>query len=173
MQFPIMSKGITLNEIPNKIAIYLEFGNCRQKCKGCHSPHLFHRPAHYTTLDEILTYVTDQKEKGANAVVLMGGTHNKNVTFNMMKHLIKQLSQILPVGLYSGLPVRATIHQQYKQMIELTYLKVGDYQAQNGGLDKPSTNQRFYARSPLLGRWRDCTYIFQQQKEKPNDTKQN
>ena len=37
---PVHSVGITLNEVPDKVAFYITLGNCTQRCKGCHSPEL-------------------------------------------------------------------------------------------------------------------------------------
>ena len=168
MQFPIINKGITLNEIPNRIAVFFEIGGCRQKCRGCHSPHLADLPEDFMSLDEIIEYTKKQKDNGATAVVLLGGTNNRKTTYEMMVALIKNLSTILPVGLYSGRPVNSSIHTSYAKLLELTWFKVGDYKARCGGLDDPHTNQRFYVRTPLLKRWVDCTYIFQGE---TNDTR--
>lgn len=167
MLFPIVNKGITFNEIPNRIAVFFEFGGCRQKCKGCHSPHLAKTPPALSPLEDLIEYAKTQKEKGATAIVLLGGTNNKKVTHEMMITLIKRLSEVLPCGLYSGRPVNSAVHAEYAKLLELSWFKIGDYQERYGGMDNPNTNQRFLVRTPLLRRWRDCTYIFQ--KEGQND----
>ena len=71
---PVVSKGVTLNELPDKIAVYFEIGECVRGCKGCHSPHLQVPVPHKMTLEEMCNYAELQIERGANSLVLMGGT---------------------------------------------------------------------------------------------------
>lgn len=164
MKLPVVNKGITFSEIPNKVSVFLEMGGCRQKCKGCHSAEWLCTHINqdfWTDLEDLKAYVTKEKNNGAQAVVIMGGTNNTGVTLPMIIETIKELSKILPVGLYSGLPVNARAHKILAKVLELKYLKVGNYIEQRGPLDNPKTNQKFFARGVLLPNWHDMTYIFQ------------
>ena len=98
---PVVSKGVTLNELPDKIAVYFEIGECVRGCKGCHSPHLQVPVPHKMTLEEMCNYAELQIERGANSLVLMGGTTN-SMDFDTLKGVIDALSLIAPLGLYSG-----------------------------------------------------------------------
>ena len=162
LKLPVVNKGITFTEIPDHIAVFFEIGGCRVKCKGCHSPYL-HTCIHndlYTSIEDMKAYVENQKAKGANAIVLMGGTYNHGMDMKILINTIRELSKILPVGIYSGLPCGVHYHTVLKDIEELQWLKIGDYQEALGGLDSPKTNQKFYARSPY-GIWENCTHLFQ------------
>lgn len=142
---PIYSKGVTLTEVPDKLAVYFEIGNCKQNCKGCHSPMLQFRnnECYLTYLKDMKRYAEDEIEKGANAIVLMGGTTNEGVSFNDLKTIINTLSEIAPVCLYSGSDDER-LHRELLYKTTLTWLKTGSYDEEKGGLDQRSTNQRFY-----------------------------
>ena len=164
LKLPVVNKGITFTEIPDHITVFFEIGGCKMKCKGCHSPYL-HTPIHkdlFTPIEEMKAYAESLKAKGANAIVLMGGTYNCGVPIEKLVGAIKALSTILPVGIFSGLPCGAFAHMVLKDIEELQWLKIGDYKEALGGLDSPNTNQKFYARSPL-GTWENHTHLFRKQ----------
>ena len=177
MNYPIINKGVTFTEIPGEISVFFEFGGCKQNCKGCHSAEWNSVPIAkdlYTSLEDIKKFAIRQKEQGATAIVLMGGTNNTGVTNEGLIALIEELSSILPVGLYSGLPDRAVIHDYLKKRTRLRWLKTGEWIEDRGGLDKPYTNQLFYERNTLLdgtAAWWECSYIKFRAKEFKNDGK--
>lgn len=164
IKLPVVDKGITLTEIPDHLTVFFEIGGCKCKCKGCHSPHL-NTPICkdlYTSIVDMRTYAESQKAKGATAIVLMGGTNNYGVTIEKLIGAIKELSKVLPVGVYSGLPCGASASFVLKDIEELQWLKIGDYKEDLGGLDSPTTNQKFFARSPL-GFWENKTHLFRKE----------
>ena len=164
LKLPVVNKGITFTEIPDHITVFFEIGGCKMKCKGCHSPYL-HTSIHkdlYTSIEDMKAYAENQKAKGATAIVLMGGTYNYGVPVENLIGAIKELSKTLPVGIFSGLHCDSSIHFILKDIEELQWLKIGDYKEALGGLDSPTTNQHFYARSPR-GTWEDCTHLFRKQ----------
>lgn len=139
---PVYSTGVTMNEVPDHLAFYIEMGNCKQKCKGCHSPHLWNTVDNPMSIEELEFLAYDAINKGANAIVLMGGTTN-GIPYPHLVRLIDKLSQIAPVCLYSG-------SDDYKQDMliaittQLTWLKIGSYQEELGGLSSKTSNQKFY-----------------------------
>ena len=172
---PLISSGITLNEIPGRIAVYFELGNCTQGCPGCHSPHLTQQQVlAITPIEELEGIAETQATKGANAIVLMGGTTNGIAEVDLIT-LCERLSNILPVCLYSGRD-DLVADQVVAEGAGLTWLKTGSYQEKRGGLDSPTTNQRFYECRPhhqytvdgiYIGSYVefiDQTYLFQTQK---------
>ena len=139
---PVYSTGVTMNEVPDHLAFYIEMGNCKKKCKGCHSPHLWNTVDNPMSIEELEFLAYDAINKGANAIVLMGGTTN-DIPYPHLVRLIDKLSQIAPVCLYSG-------SDDYKQDMliaittQLTWLKTGNYQEELGGLSSKTSNQKFY-----------------------------
>lgn len=146
-KYPVVDITVSLNELPGEMAVALVFGNCTQKCKGCHSDYL-QTPIFtdlWQDLEVLKTKVKKQRDHGATAVVLMGGTTN-GVEPGDLEKLIKELATILPVGIYSGLPEKALYHKFLRGIEGLTWLKTGSYIEELGGLETPGTNQKLYQR---------------------------
>ena len=139
---PVVSTGITLNEVPDKIAYFIELGSCTQRCKGCHSEELWEEVESPTSLEDVLRGAEKAIESGANAIVLMGGTCNKMSTPDLLK-VLDGLSEIAPTCLYSGLDDEET-NTYIAEHSGITWLKTGSYKEELGGLSSPTTNQRFY-----------------------------
>lgn len=161
MKLPVVNVTVSMNELPNYIAVAVEFGNCKQKCHGCHSEWLsIPLPKKsWMELEDLMCLINKQVKQGADAIVLMGGTNN-GVEPKELIEAINILSHYAPVGLYSGLPVHAAIHERLKDDdVKLSFLKVGDYKAKLGGLTSPGTNQRFYQKNGE-GVWEDITFLF-------------
>lgn len=142
---PLVKKGITFNEVPDKMAVYLELGDCFQGCKGCHSPELSKcmKLSDYTDSDDIRRWVVDQIDSGANAIVVLGGTTASLLNTEDLIYFLRDLAQIAPVCLYSGSDFEAT-DKMIADQGDCTWLKTGSYKEELGGLDNPKTNQRFY-----------------------------
>ena len=147
----MVNLGVTLNEIPDKVAVFVELGQCKNICKECHSAYYIHNKLHpdlYTPLDLIVYKVQRQVHKGANAIVIMGGTNNYDMDTEKLIKLINTLADIAPVGVYSGILDGAMVHRDIIKNSKLTWLKTGEYNAKLGGLNSPTTNQRFYFINP-------------------------
>ena len=122
ISLPIVTTGITFTEIPDNIAYFMEIGNCTQKCKGCHSPHLQGDTVEPTFLKDIINDCIKAKQQGATAILLLGGTTN-GIPINTLNLIIKELSFILPVGIYSGAPVDSDCHKYLFDNLMLKWLK--------------------------------------------------
>lgn len=159
LKLPVVNKGVTLSEIPGEIAVFFELGNCKRKCKGCHSPMLQIplKKVHWTDIEEMVHYANLEKSRGATAIVLMGGTTNGVDPYDLQE-VIERLSVILPVGIYSGAASSSIIHEFLKSQTKLTWLKTGEYREGLGGLNSINTNQRLYKRTADW--WEDITGIF-------------
>lgn len=168
MKLPVVNITISLNEIPDYIAVAIEFGNCKQRCKGCHSPWngICLKKDTWMELEDVMYQVNKYVKQGAKAIVLMGGTNNGIPTDDLIK-AINILGSYAPIGIYSGLEDNADIHKLLKTHTKLQWLKTGSYKAKLGGLDSPTTNQKFWEYNHDLMEWIDRTYLFQQRKEKP------
>lgn len=169
MKLPVVSISLTLNEIPDHLAVAIELGNCKRNCKGCHSPWLSYKlPRNkWADFEYVMCKVNEQVKKGANAIVIMGGTYNGIPTADLIE-AINILSHYAPVGIYSGLPYAAAIHKDLRANSKLTWLKTGSYIRKLGGLTLPTTNQQFFERR-ADGAWEDITHVFQVSGRSEND----
>lgn len=140
---PVAGTGITLTEIPGRIAFYFEIGNCTQGCPQCHSPHLSQQQTFaFYTIEDMERMAEHAAEQGADAIVLMGGTTN-GIPVDDLVALLMRLSHILPVCLYSGSD--DMVHDfAIAERAWIQWLKTGSYDEVRGGLTSPTTNQRFY-----------------------------
>lgn len=139
---PVVSTGITLTEIPDRITYFIELGNCTQNCAGCHSPHLADSVKTPISLEGVERMAERAAEQGADAIALMGGTTNGLRESDIIQ-ILRCLSVILPVCLYSGSD-DAERDQYLAKQGNATWLKTGSYKAELGGLTSATTNQHFY-----------------------------
>lgn len=175
MKFPVNNISITLSELPGEVAIFIEFNCCTQRCQGCHSKHLW-TESYFLTATEILAEVEKQlvKNPEVTAICLIGGTTNFGVSETDLKNLMSLLYSHfrLPMGLYSG---QEEDLMSWLKVRGLEWLKTGSYVAELGGLEVPTTNQRFYHRQTesvifdtsgfavsTTYQWLDITYKFQE-----------
>ncbi|MBM6701110.1 4Fe-4S cluster-binding domain-containing protein [Megasphaera elsdenii] len=153
-KLPIVNKGITLTEIPNRISVFFEIGNCTCHCDGCHSPELW--DTNYTrpnmTVQEMIDYVHEQYKLGANAVVIMGGWNNEEVSRSALILLLLDLSCEFQVGIYVGDDYLGCLPR-----LPIKWIKSGRYEKDKGGLDSPTTNQKFYEFNSYYQTWEDKT----------------
>ena len=161
IKLPVTNITVSLNELPNHIAVAIELGNCKQRCKGCHSEWLsIPLPkSSWMELETLMYEVNKHIKNGADAIVLMDGTNN-GVSPDDLVEAINILSHYAPIGIFSGLPVKAAIHEVLKEEAKLSFLKVGDYKEKLGGLASKTTNQRFFTKT-YEGVWEDTTFMFQ------------
>lgn len=168
---PVVSTGITLNEVPDKVAFFIELGSCTQRCKGCHSKELWEEVKEPTSLDALLKEAEEAIDKGANAIVLMGGTCN-GLNIKELSTILQALSDIAPTCLYSGSD-NQKLNRFFAENTNITWIKTGSYKEELGGLSSPTTNQRFYRKEyeEIFKKHQylmtkmvlvDCTHLFQE-----------
>lgn len=165
--YPVVSYSVSLQDIPNHIAFVINMGNCTKGCEGCHSKDVMGYDACNLTkrvpLEEVLAEAYKVYKQGVRVCCIMGGTTNDGVTKASLTALINILSLIFKVGLYSGSDGDINdegINSYYAYCTPLTYLKVGSYKKELGGLSSDKTNQKFYERDWLDGEWHDRTSLF-------------
>lgn len=139
---PIVGYRVSLNEFPEHISFVIEIGGCLKNCPDCHRPDMRDTSATYTPYSVIDSKVKEAIKKGANAIIIMGGTTNKFLT-NELIRLINYLAYYAPVCLYSGSDDEK-YHRELVKKTNLSALKTGSYKKELGGLTSPTTNQRFY-----------------------------
>lgn len=142
-------------EVPNETTLGISLTGCKIKCDGCHSPELWKDTGKILTIDNferILDY-----HDGITCVLLMGGEHDINTLKNLF--YVATL-RTLKTAWYCGLD---SIPNNSKDILNyLDYIKLGHFDKELGGLNSPTTNQRFYkvihgGENPAL---EDMTFMF-------------
>lgn len=162
---------VVFTEVPNEISLAINITGCTIHCKGCHSQWLWSNKGKELTKDELHNLI--ENNKGITTVLFMGGDNFIGQLTRCAKN-IKHCYPNLKVAWYSG---RSNLDDSRDSGIKtlmtcLDYVKVGPYVKHLGGLDNPSTNQRFYRIDrvpaieghPELGtklKLIDQTYLFQ------------
>ena len=142
---------VTFAEIPNEITLAINISNCPCHCEGCHSPYLSKNIGEILDLQHLTDLIDAQK--GISCVCIMGGDNAPSEVDEIAEN-IKEYYHSLKVGWYSG-------KQELSKYIDLEnfdYIKLGPYKKELGGLNKKTTNQRFYkvVDNELI----DITYMF-------------
>jgi len=143
-----ISTCIALQEVPDEISLIINISGCPHHCEGCHSQYLWE----YTGRDLIadIQGLINKHKEYVSCICLMGGDYNVaelNYVFNLIAN--NRLRTCLYTGL-NHIPIG---------LMMLDYIKIGEYKKELGGLDKITTNQRFYKN--VNGQYRDITKIFQ------------
>lgn len=133
--FNFSAEQIVFQEVPDEVSLAFTITGCQLGCKGCHSVDSW--PAH-SGLALTETYLEQrlQQYKGLiSCVLFLGGEWQPTTLLGFLKQVRQHQ---LHTCLYTGLD-----HVSPQLSAELTYLKTGRWQPELGGLDSPTTNQRF------------------------------
>jgi len=126
---------ITLQEVPGEISICFSICGCNIHCIGCHSPILWKEKNGQKLTSNIFKNTLEKYKNSASCVLFMGGEWHKKELINYLNYAQKEGYKTC---LYSGeknIEVDITKH--------LNWLKTGKWIAELGGLDSPTTNQKF------------------------------
>ena len=145
--------SIVFQEVPNEVTLAINISGCPHKCEGCHSKYLWEDKGDYISED---IYGLIQKYNGLITCVCFMGGEQAPLDLLYCLYIVRQCG--LKTCLYSGID-----SLNYLKALGITsscdYVKIGHYDQQLGGLDSPTTNQRFFSRigESLV----DTTYLFQ------------
>ena len=131
---------IVWQEVPGEVSLAFLFSGCPLRCKGCHSAD--------TWKEGIGTELTEDYLKGRlkryhgliSCVLFMGGEWQPEA---LQKMLAIVAQEGLKACLYTGLEREELEAVSDGILPYLTYLKTGRWQMELGGLDSPTTNQKF------------------------------
>lgn len=126
---------IVLQEVPNEVSLCFTITGCKIACKGCHSTHLWNDNNGTLLTDEIYHEILDKYSGMISCVLFMGGEWCK---YRLIELLKIAKSRNLKTCLYSGEDGIST-----EIMDELTFMKLGKWTEELGGLDSITTNQQF------------------------------
>ncbi len=129
---------IVFQEIPNEISLALYMTGCPLRCKGCHSPELWNPINGQELSEETLNALIDRYEGSTSCLLFMGGEWEPA---KLIQFVLLGKSRGLKVALYTG----CELEQLPRELVlQLDYLKTGPWIEHLGGLNSPTTNQRFY-----------------------------
>lgn len=129
--------SIVMQEVPNEVSLAINISGCPHKCEGCHSKYLWEYDGEYL-IDDI-EKLLNQYSGLITCVCFMGGDQNQD---DLLYCINMANTKGLKTCLYSGVD---DINMINKEIIEvLDYIKIGRYIEKYGGLDKNTTNQKFF-----------------------------
>lgn len=143
-----ISTCIALQEVPDEISLIINVSGCPHHCEGCHSQYLWEYKGNYL-LDDIEQLINEHGLY-TTCVCIMGGDYN-----------IFELNQLIGYISMRGYKTCVYLGCDYLpiELDAVDYLKIGSYKKEFGGLDKLTTNQRFYKR--VNDQYVDITRVFQ------------
>lgn len=131
---------ITVQDVPDEIALTISLSGCPLHCKGCHSQFTWDSKYGEELTDEKFKTLLS-KNKHISCVLFYGGEWQIERLLELIK-IAKEFN--LKTCLYTGL-ILEEIKQTKQQLLDiLDYIKVGRWIQEKGGLNKKNTNQRFY-----------------------------
>lgn len=135
----LASYDIVFQEVPGEVTLALNISGCPNRCSGCHSPHL--REDIGETLDEaMLAGLLADYGASATCVCFMGGDGDPAEVERLAGFVRRISGRKLKTAWYSGRPQLPDGFDAGR----FDFIKLGPYVEGLGGLDSPSTNQRFY-----------------------------
>lgn len=123
-------------EVPSEITLGVSISGCQIRCPGCHSRELWEDKGILLTIEELQNLL--DKHKGITTLLLLGGEHDIDTLTELIQYAYKKVKTAWYCGL-DMIPKDKLGIMQY-----LDYLKLGHYDHELGGLNSPTTNQRFY-----------------------------
>ncbi|WP_113906875.1 anaerobic ribonucleoside-triphosphate reductase activating protein [Aliidiomarina celeris] len=130
------SEQVCFQEVPGEISLGYVITGCPVGCKGCHSADTWSaEKGQPLTVSHFEQRLTDYQGL-ISCVLFLGGEWHPERLIELLK---RARQRHLTTCLYSGYH---DIHPSIKT--QLTYLKLGPWRPELGGLNSLTTNQRFY-----------------------------
>jgi anaerobic ribonucleoside-triphosphate reductase activating protein len=130
--------NIVLQEIPGEITLVFTITGCSLNCKGCHSSYLWKKGTGNILSDDIIKELICKYKGIISCVLFMGGEWESDLV-NKIKLCN---SYDLKTALYTGLNLYEVESLNKELLSILSYIKVGRWIEELGGLSSLSTNQR-------------------------------
>jgi anaerobic ribonucleoside-triphosphate reductase activating protein len=128
---------VGFSEVPDEISLCINICGCPIKCPDCHSKHLWKQSHKILNCKELSSLISTNK--GITCVSFMGGDADIESVISLASWVRNHTK--LKVCWYSGRKSLSEISLPYKYF---DYIKIGPYNKELGGLDSPTTNQRFF-----------------------------
>lgn len=128
--------SLVLQEIPDEITLAINVTGCPYGCPGCHSMYL--QEDRGLPLSENIKRIIGDYYGVITCVCFMGGDHELKELIDII-YEIRMLYPNCKVALYTGNDYPPDILFDL-----LDYIKVGHWDCNRGGLNKPETNQKMF-----------------------------
>ncbi|MFY9180259.1 MAG: anaerobic ribonucleoside-triphosphate reductase activating protein [Venatoribacter sp.] len=132
------SEQIVWQEVPTEVSLAYTISGCPLRCPGCHSADTWPLGSGLPLTPTYFQQRLTQYAGLISCVLFLGGEWHEA---ELIQYLQLAKAWGLTTCLYSGSELKDISHELVN---ELTYLKVGPWRPELGGLDSPRTNQRFY-----------------------------
>ncbi|WP_322406725.1 anaerobic ribonucleoside-triphosphate reductase activating protein [Idiomarina sp. PL1-037] len=130
------AEQIVWQEVPGEVTLAYTITGCPVGCKGCHSVDSWPVGSGSSLTQEHLAQQLQKYRGLITCVLFLGGEWQPTALLKLLKQI---RNEGLETCLYTGYEsVSISLREQ------LTYLKTGPWIAARGGLESPTTNQRFY-----------------------------
>ncbi|MFK5879800.1 MAG: anaerobic ribonucleoside-triphosphate reductase activating protein [Flavobacteriaceae bacterium] len=126
---------IALQEVPGEISLCFSIAGCKIHCDGCHSPFLWKEENGELLTNRNFDKLLNQYQNFASCVLFMGGEWHEKELIQFLKSAKEKKYKTC---LYTG---EETVSNEV--LTELTFIKTGKWLQKLGGLDSPTTNQKF------------------------------
>lgn len=126
---------IALQEVPGEISLCFSIAGCKIHCEGCHSPFLWKEENGKLLTKKHYDNLLNQYQNFASCVLFMGGEWHEDELIQLLK---SAKEKDFKTCLYTG---EETVSKEL--LSELTFIKTGKWLKEKGGLDMPTTNQKF------------------------------
>ena len=123
-------------EVPSEITLGVSISGCQIRCQGCHSRELWEDKGTPLTIEELQNLL--DAHKGITCLCILGGEHDIDTLIELFQYAYKKVK----TAWYCGLDMIPK--DKLGIMQSLDFVKLGHYDHELGGLDSPTTNQRFY-----------------------------
>ncbi len=133
------SYDIVFQEVPGEVTLAINIANCPNACSGCHSPHLI-ADAGEIINEQMLTGLLEKYGNAITCICFMGGDAEPLEVERLAAFIQNTTQHSIKTAWYSG-------KQSLPDGCALKYfdfIKLGPYIEPLGGLDRVTTNQRFY-----------------------------
>jgi len=137
---------VTLSEMPGYTTLVFSLQGCKIKCPDCHSKYLWDEEAGIPLTAERFISAIEDCDGLINAVLFLGDIEDS------LHYAIIAKEYDLTTGSYTG-KSRGECDLYFKYF---DYVKIGPYDKDLGGLESPTTNQRYIRTSDM----EDLTYLF-------------
>lgn len=126
---------VVIQEVPNEISLAFSIAGCKIGCPGCHWDPIKGEDGEELTLEIYENYLEKNKDY-VTCILFMGGDDEPETLIKYLK-IAKKCG--LKTCIYTG---RCGTIESITE--HLDYLKEGPWISSLGGIDSPTTNQRFY-----------------------------
>ena len=139
-QLRFTSEQIVWQEVPGEVSLAFLFSGCPLRCRGCHSADSWKAGLGTALTEDYLQSRLARYRGLISCVLFMGGEW---LPESLECLLVAVTRAGLKTCLYTGLERDELEAQSGCFIPHLTYLKTGRWMPEQGGLDSPTTNQRF------------------------------